>query len=211
MGRRLTDGARIGDSFDARARAFDAFYEPRTPLARLLYAPVAERLARTLERCGDVRGITILDAGCGSGRYAVELARRGAHVTGIDLAPAMLELARDHAAAVGVADRCTFEQATIEQLGSEPRHEIVLAIGVLDYVADPRPILRALANVTGSLLVASHPRELAWRFQARRISAAVRPAAPRVHAHSATTIKAALDEQGFRIVECERGMAFAAR
>ena len=211
MGRRLTDPARIADSFDARARALDAFYEPRTTLTRLLYAPVAERLARVLERCGDVRGVSILDAGCGSGRYAVELAQRGARVTGIDLAPAMLELARDRAAAAGVADRCSFEQASIEQLGPRPPHEIVLAIGVLDYVADPRPILRALAGVTGSLLVASHPRELAWRFQARRISAAVRPAAPRVHAHPATAIGAILDEQGFRSVECERGLAVAER
>jgi SAM-dependent methyltransferase len=36
----------------------------------------------------------VLDAGCGTGRVAIELARRGARVTGIDLDPAMLAEAR---------------------------------------------------------------------------------------------------------------------
>ncbi|MGC8472567.1 MAG: class I SAM-dependent methyltransferase [Acidimicrobiales bacterium] len=37
---------------------------------------------------------TVLDAGCGTGRVAIELARRGVDVVGVDLDPAMLEVAR---------------------------------------------------------------------------------------------------------------------
>jgi SAM-dependent methyltransferase len=37
---------------------------------------------------------TVLDAGCGTGRVAVELARRGIDVVGVDLDPSMLEVAR---------------------------------------------------------------------------------------------------------------------
>jgi SAM-dependent methyltransferase len=37
---------------------------------------------------------TILDAGCGTGRVAIELARRGHRVVGIDAEPAMLDAAR---------------------------------------------------------------------------------------------------------------------
>ncbi len=37
---------------------------------------------------------TVLDAGCGTGRVAIELARRGVDVVGIDLDPAMLQVAR---------------------------------------------------------------------------------------------------------------------
>jgi SAM-dependent methyltransferase len=40
---------------------------------------------------------TVLDAGCGTGRVAIELARRGMTVVGADLAPAMLEVARERA------------------------------------------------------------------------------------------------------------------
>lgn len=45
----------------------------------------------------------ILDIGCGTGRHAIELARRGYQVTGIDLSEAQLGRAREKAAAAGVA------------------------------------------------------------------------------------------------------------
>jgi len=37
---------------------------------------------------------TVLDAGCGTGRVAIELDRRGRHVVGVDVDPTMLEMAR---------------------------------------------------------------------------------------------------------------------
>ena len=42
-------------------------------------------------------GRSVLDAGCGTGRVAIELARRGHDVVGVDLDPAMLDLARSKA------------------------------------------------------------------------------------------------------------------
>jgi magnesium-protoporphyrin O-methyltransferase len=43
----------------------------------------------------DLRGMTVLDAGCGTGALAVEAARRGAHVTAVDLSPTLVNLARE--------------------------------------------------------------------------------------------------------------------
>ncbi len=43
---------------------------------------------------GDVRGKTVLDLGCGSGENLIPLARRGAHVIGLDISPELIELAR---------------------------------------------------------------------------------------------------------------------
>jgi len=45
--------------------------------------------------CGEVAGLDVLDVGCGTGYFARELARRGASVTGIDIAPRMIDHARD--------------------------------------------------------------------------------------------------------------------
>lgn len=45
----------------------------------------------------------ILDIGCGTGRHAIELAKRGYRVTGFDLSEGQLRLAREKAAAAGVA------------------------------------------------------------------------------------------------------------
>ncbi len=43
----------------------------------------------------DLRGVTILDAGCGTGALAVEAAKRGAKVTAIDLSPQLVAVARE--------------------------------------------------------------------------------------------------------------------
>ncbi len=43
----------------------------------------------------DLRGQRVLDAGCGTGALAVEVARRGAHVVAIDLSPTLIGLARE--------------------------------------------------------------------------------------------------------------------
>jgi magnesium-protoporphyrin O-methyltransferase len=45
----------------------------------------------------DLSGARLLDAGCGTGALAVEAARRGAHVTAIDLSPTLVELAQERA------------------------------------------------------------------------------------------------------------------
>ena len=52
-------------------------------------------LARLLELLGALDGKVVLDAGCGEGLLARILAARGAHVTGIDLSPRLIELARE--------------------------------------------------------------------------------------------------------------------
>lgn len=46
----------------------------------------------------------VLDVGCGTGTVAITAARRGATVTGVDVAPPMLERARENAAIAGVED-----------------------------------------------------------------------------------------------------------
>jgi len=45
----------------------------------------------------DMRGLRLLDAGCGTGALSVEAARRGAHVTAIDLSATLVALAQERA------------------------------------------------------------------------------------------------------------------
>src|SRR5438552_10921322 len=67
-----------------------------------------------MDQLGDLRGLRVLDYGCGHGMAAVVLARRGARVTAFDLSPGYLDEARARAAANGVA--VTFAQADGERL-----------------------------------------------------------------------------------------------
>lgn len=60
-----------------------------------------------LALCGEVRGLRILDVGCGNGYFARALAQRGARVTAFDISPRMIEHAK--------------KQETAEPLGIEYR------------------------------------------------------------------------------------------
>ena len=74
-------------------RAARAYSESRRdgPLSESesIYGPALDELM------GDVAGRRVLDAGCGDGHHARALARRGARVTAVDGAPAMLALAAE--------------------------------------------------------------------------------------------------------------------
>jgi ubiquinone/menaquinone biosynthesis C-methylase UbiE len=64
-----------------------------------VYAEEIERVAELLlERVGVEPGMEVLDVACGSGNGTIPAARAGARVTGVDLDPAMLALARERAA-----------------------------------------------------------------------------------------------------------------
>ena len=57
---------------------------------------------------GDLRGRRVLDAGCGTGTLAVELARRGAQVLAVDLSPTLTSLARERLTADATAGQVEF-------------------------------------------------------------------------------------------------------
>jgi len=107
---------------------------------------------------GDVAGKRVLDAACGPGLYAAELARRGAEVVGFDQSPRMVELSR---ARVG---RGVFRVHDLgDPLGWLPDDSVDLALCALaiEYVDDRVAALRELRRVLrpGGALVLSrmHP------------------------------------------------------
>ncbi len=69
-------------------------------------------------------GDRVLDAGCGPGRHAIELARRGIEVTGIDVSPEFLAIAR--AAATDLP--ATFEQRDVRTVDDELTFDAVICL-----------------------------------------------------------------------------------
>ncbi len=55
-----------------------------------------------VERMGLKPSMRVLDAGCGTGRHSVELAKRGMFMVGVDLSPAMLSVAKEKGDAAGL-------------------------------------------------------------------------------------------------------------
>ena len=82
---------------------------------------------------GVLPGTQILDAGCGTGRYAIELARRGYVVRGVDLSPELLDVATG---AIGNSiTSVSFGVGDISQLPSS-RYAAILCRGVLNDIID---------------------------------------------------------------------------
>jgi SAM-dependent methyltransferase len=83
-----------------------------------------------------VAGRRVVDLGCGSGLLAPALVAAGAaHVHGVDIAEAAIERARARAAEAGIADRTSFERASIDELG--PLHaDVVVSLGLTDWLDD---------------------------------------------------------------------------
>jgi 2-polyprenyl-3-methyl-5-hydroxy-6-metoxy-1,4-benzoquinol methylase len=95
---------------------------------------------------GSLEGKRVLDVGCGDGSNAVLLALRGARVTGIDLSPKTVELARRRAEANGVGDMVEFICSPIETAPlPEQYFDIVWGDSILHHVLeDLDPVLSSL-------------------------------------------------------------------
>lgn len=61
-------------------------------------------------------GARLFDVTCGPGLYAVEFARRGCAVVGVDFGPAAIDYARDLARAEGVSARCEFLRQDVRRM-----------------------------------------------------------------------------------------------
>lgn len=144
-------------------------------IGRTAYAGFAERYAEiavskphnalyerpaTRHLLGSVRGLHVLDAGCGPGINSAWLAEQGATVHGIDVTPEMIALARK---------RCEGLAATfdVQDLGApfatlaDHRFDAIVSALALDHVEDLGPAFREFARVAkpGAMLVWSmaHP------------------------------------------------------
>jgi magnesium-protoporphyrin O-methyltransferase len=97
----LARRAELATYFDATAADAWARLTSDAPVSRIRATVRAGRDRMRANLLGwlpdDLTGMRLLDAGCGTGALAVEAARRGAHVTAIDLSPTLIALARDRA------------------------------------------------------------------------------------------------------------------
>jgi 2-polyprenyl-6-hydroxyphenyl methylase/3-demethylubiquinone-9 3-methyltransferase len=94
-----------------------------------------------------LKGARVLDVGCGGGILSEALARAGANVTAIDLAPRVLEVARLHLHESNV--QVDYREIAVEDLAREmpAGFDAVTCMEMLEHVPDPSSVIHAICDL----------------------------------------------------------------
>ena len=148
---------RVRDHFEADAKRFDALYNEDRLVQRTLRPGLYRRreLARAVVRSYD--NPTVLDVGCGSGRVGEEALDAGASAyVGLDFSKPMLELARTRLGRFG--ERVTLVEGDFLTTPLAGTFDVVLGLGLFDYVAEPHAFVRRMRELCSGEVVASFPK-----------------------------------------------------
>lgn len=187
---------------------FDAIYTGQNKsvfqrtLDHVFRKDIYERFDWIMTHAGPLEGKTVCDAGCGSGRFVAEFARRGvARAVGIDVAPNMLTLARELAAVKGVSSLCEFVCADVADWDSSRNFDITVAVGLWDYIAFPAARLGRIRQVTNERFLSTWPRYWTWRMPIRKLRLGI--ANCPVYFFTESQVRQLLCDSGFRIHRME--------
>ena len=129
-----TEDYRETEKFDQLAQQWWDPQGPMWPLHRLnaLRAPFVIKKIRQHFNVASLKGLRILDIGCGAGLLAEQMAKEGATVTGIDVAPKNIGIAHDHAEAQGLV--IEYRCGAVEALDDSYDFDVVLNMEVIEHV-----------------------------------------------------------------------------
>ena len=180
----------VHDYFERESRRFDAIYNQEKSLGqrvvdRLFRGVILERF-RLICNLAPVPGPwSVLDVGCGSGRFSVALALAGAsRVLGIDVASSMIDIASEAAEQMRVADRCEFVVSSFLEFERTERFEIVVATGYFDYLEEPLLHLTRMAAMCSHRLFLSFPKRWEPRVVVRKVRFALEGGYVRFYSHA---------------------------
>jgi SAM-dependent methyltransferase len=116
------------------------------------YEGEVETLVRLFGRWATRPVMTVLDLGCGTGRHAIPLARRGLRVTGVDRSPDMLRHATSNAADANVSHRVQLLSGDLRSFRLGQKFDAALLMfAVLGYQIGNADVLSALRSARSHL------------------------------------------------------------
>ncbi len=152
--------ALVQDYWDKHSDLFGDYYKNPTWFDRTFRKAIFLRAIIAIDVCKQLPNPSVLDIGSGPGMNSVAFVKKGgaSRLTGVDLAPNMIDLARRHAASENIGDRCEFIEGDFMQRDFEPGgFDLAVALGVFDYIGEPQAFLNKMRRVAKKALVASWP------------------------------------------------------
>ena len=93
-----------------------------------------------------LKGLSILDIGCGGGLLTEPLARLGAQVTGLDASAQAIQTAQQHAAQSGLP--ITYHTGSAEDFArGQARFDVITALEILEHVGDRDALMQSLSHL----------------------------------------------------------------
>ena len=149
-------------NFSYKAKSYDNWY--KTALGAL-----CDKLEKEIIfSLGSVRqGESVLDVGCGTGNYLVDLAERGAWVVGVDSSPNMLEIAESKLGKRGYTFQLRLAEAETLPFGDNT-FDLVLSVLSLEFVNSPQDAVSEMFRVIkpgGRLVIGTLNKYSLWALK----------------------------------------------
>ena len=149
---------RVRNRFRVKAQAFDDLYEDERFLVRLLRPGLFRRRELAVETVRSYPEPGVLDVGCGSGRIGELVLEAGtSRYLGVDFSEPMIELSRRRLERFG--SQAELVCGNFLEVPIESRFDVVLALGLFDYLPDADRFARRMFEVCaeGGCMVGSFP------------------------------------------------------
>ena len=170
--------------------------------------PIGQLIVEMQERVlfdflGEVHNASILDVGTGTGRAALAIAKRGAHVTGIDASAEMLRVAQKHAEDASL--NIKFLRGDAHALDfADQSCDAVVSLRMLMHTPDWRRCIGEMCRVARQRVIFDYPPMIsasALQVGVRRAAQLVGRRVEAYHVIRTGAIRSALNRNGFEIVQ----------
>jgi len=173
----MSEPNKVSTYFTRNAITFDSLYSEKEMsslmrfINRRFRRDIYERYMLSLEYVKKYNVKTVLDVGCGSGRYALGLSGIGVkQIQGIDFSPKMIELAKEYTKNVREnREVFKFICSDFMEFNTEETYDLIIAMGFFDYIKDPVPVLKKMRVLSNHSVIASFPSVSIYRTPLRKI------------------------------------------
>jgi len=176
MNSETTNEEKVKSTFESDAKQFDRIYEPTEEKSflsqwtdKIFRKSMYIRFEQTLSNLNSDELQTILDIGCGSGRYCIEYLRMGKKVVGIDMSSNMLEIAKKSCSEAFPAGELEFINGDYMKHSFDDKFDVAVLMGLFDYIEDPESFLKKLQTDIKKTILGSFPKSNNFLNQIRKL------------------------------------------